>query len=394
VILLGVLESVTALAQAPDGSRIEASPGFLVLHTFDWADGGLAEGRLAHDDAGNLFGATRRGGRGNRGTIFKISQDGTFKRLFDARGSDTGVVRDGAGNLYGTNIEDETVFKLAPDGTYSVLHTFTGGDDGTEPLGVVLDRRGNVYGCASGGAHKNGTIFRVDIDGTFTLLHAFSGGKDGGDPTLRHAGRSSGVDPSGESFRYEAFSPQFQPTLAVVVDPEGRVYGTTGGSAGGVAFSLVDGTYTILHDFDEPSDSGRVIEGSLPPGGRLALGFQGDLVGTTWHGGASEGGTLFEMSLSGSVKSLYRFASSDGQPLGSVTQDPSGNLYGMIWAQDRHHWRVFKLARDGALTILHEFNGTNGTPIGGLTLVGEKLFGMTSWYSASRLGDVFEITLP
>ena len=76
----------------------------------------------------------------------------------DGRGPN-GLIRDAAGNLYGTTFEGGAVssagsgegcglvFKLSPIGAETVLHTFTGGTDGGTPYaGVIQEAAGNLYG--------------------------------------------------------------------------------------------------------------------------------------------------------------------------------------------------------------------------------------------------------
>ena len=73
----------------------------------------------------------------------------------------------GSGNLYGTTVEAANygpglVFKLSPSPggwTFSDLHDFGNTD---YPSGsLVLDRNGNLYGTADGGAYNNGDVFQV-----------------------------------------------------------------------------------------------------------------------------------------------------------------------------------------------------------------------------------------
>src|SRR5436305_2827463 len=75
-----------------------------------------------------------------------------------------GLVRDAAGNLYGTTSyegphQNGTVFKLEPSGNFTVLYAFTGGADGGSPEGnLLLDASGNLFGMTtSGGAYNYGT---------------------------------------------------------------------------------------------------------------------------------------------------------------------------------------------------------------------------------------------
>ena len=100
-----------------------------------------------------------------------------------------GLVRDAAGNLYGTTegggaSGNGTVFELDTTGKGTVLHSFTGGVDGSAPFaGLVRDRNGNLYGTTEfGGASSEGTVFKLDTTGKETVLHSFTGGADGAFP--------------------------------------------------------------------------------------------------------------------------------------------------------------------------------------------------------------------
>ncbi len=111
------------------------------------------------------------------GTVFELTQDGKYKVLYsflggrnaDGAAPTKGVIRDSAGNLYGTtetggsSLDFGTVFKLDSSGNETVLHSFTGYADGSRPFaGVVLDGAGNLYGTTqAGGAFADGTVFKV-----------------------------------------------------------------------------------------------------------------------------------------------------------------------------------------------------------------------------------------
>jgi uncharacterized repeat protein (TIGR03803 family) len=79
-----------------------------------------------------------------------------------------GVVRDSAGNLYGTTFNGGAigaglVYMLDPAGQETVLYNFTGAADGGQPAaGVILDSAGNLYGTtAYGGKMETGVIFKL-----------------------------------------------------------------------------------------------------------------------------------------------------------------------------------------------------------------------------------------
>ena len=173
--------------------RLDRSGRFTVLHTFNGTDGGpYPDAWLVPDREGNLYGMTGNGGDLSAcggfgcGVVFKLDRRGSESVLYNftggADGSITfaGVVRDAAGNLYGTtafggNLSDcggsgcGVVFKVDPAGKETVLYTFTGGTDGANPQGnLLLDERGNLYGTAFGGGDPTcqcGVVFKVELHG-------------------------------------------------------------------------------------------------------------------------------------------------------------------------------------------------------------------------------------
>jgi len=170
-----------------------------VLHRFNGPDGARPVGDLTRDTAGNLYGTTPFGGRFGHGTVFKLAatskenSTGTKTVLHSFNGSDgdqsfAGLVLDELGNLYGTTayggtFNAGTVFKVDSTGTETVLYTFTGGADGAVPnSGLVRDTAGNFYGTTvRGGISGRGTVFKLDTMGTETVLHSFNT-SDGTDP--------------------------------------------------------------------------------------------------------------------------------------------------------------------------------------------------------------------
>jgi len=105
----------------------------------------------------------------------------------------TPLIRDSAGNIYGTTVNGGNtaceggcgiIFKVAPRGKLTVLYNFTGGADGANPYtGLFQDSAGNFYGAtAFGGAKGYGVVFELDTTGTETPLYTFQGGADGASP--------------------------------------------------------------------------------------------------------------------------------------------------------------------------------------------------------------------
>ena len=86
------------------------------------------------------------------------------------------------------------------------------------------------------------------------------------------------------------------------------------------------GTETVLYSFG--SQSG---DGSNPFGGFLVFDKKGNLYGTTFSGGANNGGTVFKLTPTGAETVLYSFGSQSGdgsQPWAGLVFDKKGNLYG------------------------------------------------------------------
>jgi uncharacterized repeat protein (TIGR03803 family) len=101
-----------------------------------------------------------------------------------------GVIRDAAGNLYGTTFQGGTaglgvVYKVDPSGHQTVLHNFTGTPDGSLPMGdLVRDSAGNLYGTANaGGGVGCGVVYKLAPGGQETVLWSFTGAADGCGPT-------------------------------------------------------------------------------------------------------------------------------------------------------------------------------------------------------------------
>ena len=182
---------------------------------------------MVRDGAGNLYGTTFYGGESDFGTVYKLDRNGAETVLHSFAGSPldgqeptAGLIRDAAGNFYGTTITGGasnlgTVYKLDTTGKETVLYSFTGRPDGKFPwAGLVRDAAGNLYSTASqGGASRYGTVFRLDTTGNFIILHSFA------------FGATDGITPMGGLIR----------------DTAGNLYGTTlqGGAFGvGTVFKL------------------------------------------------------------------------------------------------------------------------------------------------------------
>jgi uncharacterized repeat protein (TIGR03803 family) len=270
-------------------------------------------------------------------TLFSFNHTDGFEPL--------GVLaRDSAGNLYGTTASggtdnvDGVAYKLTPTGSETVLHNFTLGSDGGSPEGgLILGSSGILYGTTSlgaGSAHDYGTVFSLTSSGALTTRFTF---------TCTATSCPNGANPQS----------------APVPDTSDNLYGTTYDGTCGTVFKLAtNDTLTNLHVF-----SASAPDGCGPIAG-LVRDTAGDLYGTTVYGGMSGGysgsGTIFKVTAAGVESVLYSFTGgTEGRnPLGTLVEDSSGNLYGTTeYGGSKGFGTVFKLSTANKLTILHTFTG-------------------------------------
>jgi uncharacterized repeat protein (TIGR03803 family) len=306
----------------------------------------------------------------------------------------TELVRDGAGNLYGTTVQggdfgSGTVFQVTPSGTHTVLYSFTSGNDGAQPYGgVTLDAQGNLYGTAvtggTGGACEGGcgVAYKLaNVGGTWTqtVLHNFTGGKDGSGPGA-----------------------------GLTIDDQGNLYGMTP-TGGAYTFGTIyqlhpnqQGTYRfrVIHQYTGGADG----LGGSP--GRMIFDHAGRLYGAATVGGAHGKGVVFQLTRHGTtwkLKPLYAFHGKPdaGLPYGGLIFDQAGNLYGTTyWDGENNMGSVYELQRSGGVwteRVLYSFEGgTDGAfSISGLVFDSQgNLYGTTSEGGAPGCGCgvIFQLT--
>ncbi len=166
--------------------ELDSAGNYTVLYNFNLA--GPYSG-LSRDSAGNLYGTTST--VNGRGVVYRLDTDGRYTvlhRFTEAFTSPNGVIL-AADALYGTTEGGGTanvgvVYKLDSAGNYTVLYNFTGGVDGVQPrAGVIRDSAGNLYGTTYyGGTANAGVVYKLDSAGNYTVLYNFTGGADGGNP--------------------------------------------------------------------------------------------------------------------------------------------------------------------------------------------------------------------
>ena len=298
----------------------------------------------------------------------------SFLNVSDGNQPLAALIKGSDSNFYGTTfsgglLNTGTVFKISAAGGLTTLHSFTGGLDGAQPQAALVQGiDGNFYGTTSAGGLSSsnaGTVFTINSLGTLTTLYRFTGGSDGG-----------------------------QPRGALVQGADTNFYGTTfaGGTNGvGVVFKMTPaGTLTTLWRFN------GITDGSKPLAG-LVQGPNGNFFGTTFAGGDHGLGTIFTITPSGSLTTLYSFTgSTDGaNPAGSLVLGSNNRFFGTASAGGNGTGAVFRVGMGGGLTPLYNFmgSGDGGFPEAGLILGSDgNFYGTTASEGAGGGGTVFKMT--
>jgi hypothetical protein len=296
----------------------------------------------------------------------------------DGGGIYSGLLLDRRGNVYGTTIaggakgKGGTAFKLMPraNGTWAVaiLYNFCSEPecrDGGGPWGgLIFDAAGNLYGTTEGGGgpYKYGTVFEL------------TQGSEGWKETILHR------------FGFNKYGCCPQSTL--VMDNAGNLFGTAG-----PAFELSPGAdgwkETVLHNFTgQHGDGFGAYTGVI-------MDAAGNLYGETAGGGTSKGcgggcGTVYELqpTSDGWKEHILHDFDTGGDnmafPEGPLMLDKAGNLYGTAGGGTYADGAVYKLTlqSDGRWksTIIHSFTGgANGQSVGGGVVMDQagNLYGTT-----------------
>ena len=258
--------------------------------------------------------------------------------------------------------------------------------DGANPGTIAQGNDGNFYGVAySGGNGNPGTLFKVSPTGTITTLDPLS--LTIGLPTYPPAGLMQAND--------------------------GNFYGimaTAGANDDGTVFKMTpSGTVTVVHNFNGTDGDTGV--------GQLVQGADGNLYGTTFNGGAHNEclagcGTIFKITLSGSLTTIYNFCSqpncTDGaNPAAGLVVGADGSFYGTTAFGGTSSRKcgqyalacgtIFKITPSGVLTTLYSFclqqNCPDGdTPFAGLVQGTDgDFYGTTYLGGAANTGTIFKM---
>lgn len=380
-----------------------------VLHSFtNSPDGAEPAASLVRDAAGNLYGTTYMGGSfgptAPGGTVFKVDKTGkeTVLLSFDGVVGAAGgtfptqpLILDAAGNLYGVALEgiggSGVVFKLSPRGKETILYNFQGGLFNEKPK----DPQGGLL------MDKAGNLYGTTISGGVSPCSAHGNPYCGTVFKLPKKGKLSLL------YSFKGGADGAAPSGSLIMDKAGNLYGTTfaGGvltctflfnPGCGVVFKLdPSGKETVFHRFTGGVDGAN-------PAGSLFMDDAGNLYGSASYGGNFEGpcatygcGTLFKVDKTGKFSVLHTFTSAtrDGQnPNGGLVSDPAGNLYGTTQSGGASaiDGTIFKLSKTGKFTLLFSFGASDGaTPAAGLIRDSAGNFYGTTY---NGLGNVFKFT--
>jgi uncharacterized repeat protein (TIGR03803 family) len=411
--------TVSTFASGLNHSGLLAFAPFSILHTFSGPDGSSPQSELIQGLDGNLYGTTVAGGTGVNcaylvdagelggcGTIFRITPSGTLTTLYnfcdqspcaDGAAPNSRLVQAANGDIYGTTSQGGsgaycpyllgcgTVFEITPSGALTTLYSFcsqSGCVDGQSSFaGLIQASNGDLYGTTFyGGSYDNhGTLFKITPEGSLTTLYSFPG-------ECIFPPCWGGTGPEG----------------VLVQGANGYLYGTTvdGGTTGngglGTVFKVTpSGTLTTIYSFCTLTGC---PDGDLPIFG-LVQGADGYLYGTTAVGGVNGRGTVFQITPSGALTTLYSFCSLTGcpdgaPPVGELIQATDGNLYGTTSGGGAGNFgTVFRITPSGDLTTLYSFCPPSQTcaanPLAGLLqATNGNLYG-----TSNAFGTVFRLSI-
>ncbi len=405
-----------------------AQSQYKVLWTFAGPpnDGNVPKSNLVFDKAGNLYGTTEGGGSstadlcpGGCGTIFRLSpnQDGSWTNTIlysfctkyinnlcqDGAYPQAGLIFDAQGNLYGTTVNGGTVgCTQAGHGCGTVFELSPQGGSWTEKVLYSFCENQVNNNCLDGNfplgqlTHASGNLYSTTEGGggygvgtVFELSH----GKSGWTETVVYSFCSLG----------EFCSDGAEPQAGVTFDKAGNLYGTTefGGTNNvhgtGVVFKLSPGangwTETVLHSFHQGGDGG------VPLGG-ISFDTLGNLYGTFSGGGPDFAGGIFRIPAKNEKIESFFFNGTDGnKPSAGVLVD---SRHATVYTTTTlggtaNGGTVFKATAPNEESVLYNFcsqpNCADGaSPVASLISdTAGNLYGTAEYGGDNNQGVVFEI---
>ncbi len=272
--------------------------------------------------------------------------------------------------------------------TFRVIHSFTGADGQSPYAGLTMDAAGRLYGTTyEGGSSNSGTVFRLVRSGSgwvLAPLYSFAGGSDGACPWAR-----------------------------VIFGPDGSLYGTASQGGGAKGNGCHERGYGAVFSLRPPATACKTAlclwtktnvhtfggKDGYQPIGDLTFDSAGNLYGTTYNGGRDGVGTVYELAYNGvgwAVNVLYTFSHGETLflPSAGVTFDKAGNLYGTA---EGGFGGAFELTPSGGGWVYNEVYALHGGVQGGSPRAGLIFDDAGNLYSATMQygtggGTAFELT--
>ena len=264
--------------------------------------------------------------------------------------------------------------------TWTTLADFNG-TNGSSPLGLIQGFDGNFYGTTlQGGAQNYGTAFKMTPAGILTTLHSFC---------------ATGTCLDG-----------YWPEGRLIQASNGDFYGPTdygGANGAGLIYRITAaGEFSVLYNF---LCTGSCTDGITPTS--VIQARNGNLYGTTygWRDDYPNGGTVFELSLAGTLTPLHAFTGPDGANPVGLLQASNGNFYGSASEGGSPTncpannlpgcGTVFQITPSGTLMTVHSFKGYDGAFPGiyGALIEGAdgNLYGTAGQGGSAEGGTIFKI---
>ena len=309
-----------------------------------------------------------------------------------------------------TNQNSGTIFRITAGGEFSSLLTLNQNSQGAFPVGQLYPAsNGLVYGITQGaGPDQGGTVFVANGRGNLKVLasnvntpSAVTEATDGNfyfmsynsDGTLNILRMSLG----GTLSTVYTFPYGVLQAGPLTQSADGDLFGETQGIAPGygtIYRLTLAGQLTTLYSFTGGAD------GSQPLGG-LIQGNNGLLYGVTNNGGSGFSGTIFSISVNGTLTTLHAFNTLDGaNPLTGLTLGSDGNIYGTNAGLGQYGpGTIFKIAPDGS-GFQTMFTFSDQTPqfaqVPGPGVVqgsDGKFYGTTLLGGADNQGQIYSVDL-
>jgi uncharacterized repeat protein (TIGR03803 family) len=314
------------------------------------------------------------------------------------------AVTQGSGTVAASNITDIAI------ACTQITATVGGSISGLNATGLVLANGNDTLNvpatmttftmptAVASGATYNVVVRSHPVNVRCTVSN---GSGTGGDSAVSNIGVTCGPASLSTLYSFGNAEDGKDPSPGLIQGSDGNLYGTTshgGAYDSGTVFRITPaGEHTVLWSF------GAVDEDGYAPVAAPLQGSDGNLYGTTFGGGAYGGGTIFRITPAGEYTVLWSFGGNDtdGRAPNGLTQASDGNFYGMTeFGGTQNDGTVFRLTPSGTVTLMVSFDPDNGGPAGpennGLIRGRDgNLYGLTDrgGGSTSGAGTLFRMTL-